>query len=277
MTPVTSAAMAILAHIPILVALPLFVLLFAAVAVAAHAIFRHFVSQQRLVEGHEVAGFIVAVVGVLYSVVIGFLVGAVWTDFSAAQETTNAEAGYVSDAFNFAGLLGPPQGPKIQRLIARYAITVRDLELSPAAPARADDSVALLLKAVRLVAATPQLPDRAGFGDILQDNTMRTQVLDSLRHIGDTRRQRLVQSQDRLPPGMLEAMILGAAIVIAFAFFFGVEAFFKQMMMTALLAGSIGLFFGLVIELSLPYSGAVQISRDAWNDVIATNHLDRSL
>jgi hypothetical protein len=106
---------------------------------------------------------------------------------------------------------------------------------------------------------------------------MRTQVLDSLRHIGDTRRQRLVQSQDRLPPGMLEAMILGAAIVIAFAFFFGVEAFFKQMMMTALLAGSIGLFFGLVIELSLPYSGAVQISRDAWNDVIATNHLDRSL
>jgi hypothetical protein len=76
---------------------------------------------------------------------------------------------------------------------------------------------------------------------------------------------------------MLEALTLGAVMVVAFAFFFGVEGFFKQMVMTALLAGSIGLFFGLVIELSLPYSGAVEISRDAWNDVIAANHFDRSL
>ena len=76
---------------------------------------------------------------------------------------------------------------------------------------------------------------------------------------------------------MLEALTLGAVMVIAFAFFFGVEGFFKQMVMTALLAGSIGLFFGLVIELSLPYSGSVEISRDAWNDVIAANHFDRSL
>jgi hypothetical protein len=120
-------------------------------------------------------------------------------------------------------------------------------------------------------------PESAGFGRILENNTIRAEVLDSLRHVGDSRRQRLVQSQDRLPPGMLEALTLGAVMVVAFAFFFGVEGFFKQMVMTALLAGSIGLFFGLVIELSLPYSGAVEISRDAWNDVIAANHFDRSL
>ena len=272
-----SPALAALTRIPILIALPLFILLFASVGVAAHAIFRRFVSQKSLIEGHEVAGFIVAVVGVLYSVVIGFLVGAVWTDFSAAQETSNAEAGYVSDAYNLAGLLVQPQHKDVQRLIARYAIQVRDVELSQAPKIGSEDSAQLLLRAVQLSATMPPPPESAGFGRILENNTIRTEVLDNLRHVADSRRQRLVQSQDRLPPGMLEALTLGAVMVIAFAFFFGVEGFFKQMVMTALLAGSIGLFFGLVIELSLPYSGAVEISRDAWNDVIAANHFDRSL
>ena len=270
-------ALEALTRIPILIALPLFILLFAGAGVAAHAIFRRFVSQKSLIEGHEVAGFIVAVVGVLYSVVIGFLVGAVWTDFSSAQETSNAEAGYVSDAYNLAGLLVQPQHKGVQRLIARYAIQVRDVELSQAPKTGVEDSAHLLLHAVGLTATMPPPPESAGFGRILENNTIRTEVLENLRHIGDSRRQRLVQSQDRLPPGMLEAMTLGAVMVIAFAFLFGVEGFFKQMVMTALLAGSIGLFFGLVIELSLPYSGAVEISRDAWNDVIAANHLDRSL
>jgi hypothetical protein len=270
-------ALAALTRIPILIALPLFILLFAGGGVAAHAIFRRFVSQKNLIEGHEVAGFIVAVVGVLYSVVIGFLVGAVWTDFSAAQETSNAEAGYVSDAYNFAGLLVQPQRKDVQRLIARYAIQVRDVDLSQAPKIGVEDSAHLLLYAVQLTATMPPPPESAGFGRILENNTIRTEVLDNLRHVGDSRRQRLVQSQDRLPPGMLEALTLGAMMVIAFAFFFGVEGFFKQMVMTALLAGSIGLFFGLVVELSLPYSGAVEISRDAWNDVIAANHFDRSL
>jgi hypothetical protein len=268
---------AVLSRIPILIALPLFILLFAAAGVAAHAIFRRFVSQKSLIDGHEVAGFIVAVVGVLYSVVIGFLVGAVWTDFSAAQETSNSEAGYVSDAYNLASLLVQPQHKELQQLIARYAIAVRNVELAPGPASGSDDAVGLLLHAVQLTATMPPPPESAGFGRILENNTIRAEVLDSLRHIGDSRRQRLVQSQDRLPPGMLEALTLGAVMVIAFAFFFGVEGFFKQMMMTALLAGSIGLFFGLVIELSLPYSGAVEISRDAWNDVIANNHLDRLL
>jgi hypothetical protein len=268
-------ALAALSRIPILVALPLLVLLFAVAGVSAHAIFRRFVSQKSLIEGHEVAGFIVAVVGVLYSVVIGFLVGAVWSDFSTAQETSNTEAGYVSDAYNFAGLLVQPQHTELQRLIARYAIQVRDVELATSQSGENQTSVKLLLKAVRLTAIMPPPPDRIGIGRILENNTIRTEVLQSLRVVGDTRRQRLIQSQDRLPPGMLEALTLGAVMVIAFAFFFGVEGFLKQMLMTALLAGSIGLFFGLVIELSLPYSGAVQISRDAWNDVIANNHFER--
>ncbi|HEY2473768.1 MAG TPA: hypothetical protein VGI19_03110 [Candidatus Cybelea sp.] len=270
-----SPFLAALSRVPILFALPLFVVLFAAVGIAAHALVRKFVTQKTLMEGHDVAGFILAVVGVLYSVVIGFLVGAVWSDFSAAQETSNQEAGFVSDTYNLAGLLEQPQHKELQRLIARYAIHVRDVELSLHGNSGDQTSIHLLADAVRLAATMPPPSESAGLGRILENNTIRTEVLEGLRSIADARRERLVQAQDRLPPGMLEALTLGAAMVVAFAFFFGVDRFAKQMLMTALLAGLIGLFFGLVIELSLPYSGSIQISRDAWDDVIANNHLDR--
>jgi hypothetical protein len=60
---------------------------------------------------------------------------------------------------------------------------------------------------------------------------------------------------------------------MAFTFLFGVRSYAKQMFMTALLAGSIGLFFGLVIELSTPYSGSIHVSRDSLTFVIDNNHL----
>jgi hypothetical protein len=263
-----------LSGVSILFALPLFALVFAAVAVLAHSLLRKFIpSPERLSEHHEVAGFLMGVVGVLYSVVLGFLVGTVWTSFSSAQQTADLEGGYVADAFNFASQLPPPQRRPLQRIIARYAIAVRDANWSAPLQGTDDSSALLLLRAVRLAVAVPPPQRGATSAQILEGNTIRGFLLTNLRSVGDTRRLRVVQSSSRLPAGMLEALVLGAIMVIAFTFFFGVRSYVKQMAMTALLAGSIGLFFGLVVELSTPYSGAIHVSRDAWTLVIENNHL----
>jgi hypothetical protein len=260
--------------IPVLIALPLFAVVPAAIAVVVHTLVRRRVPPESLAEQHDVAGYLIAVVGVLYSVVLGFLVGTVWTQFSSAQQTADAEAGAVADAFNFAGNIRRPQREELQRLIARYAIEVHDFEWFFAEHGREDPLAESLL--TRTVRATIALPTsgKTGTGTILQSAAMRDWLLTSLREIGDARRLRLLQSQSRLPTGMLEALILGGVMVICFVFFFGVKSYFRQMAMTALLAGSMGLFFGLVVELSTPYSGGIHISADAWTFVIANNHLE---
>jgi uncharacterized protein YacL len=261
-----------LSNVSVLLALPLFAIVFAAVAVAAHSIVRLFFSPERLSKQHEVAGFLMGVVGVLYSVVLGFLVGTVWTGFASAQQTTDLEAGYVADAFNFASHVQGPQRRELQRLIARYALYVRNAWPAASREGR-NRSGAILLDTVNVTLALPASPKSASPGRVLEANSIRDELLQSLRNVGDNRRLRLVQSQSRLPPGMLEALILGAAMVIAFTFFFGVDSYFKQIAMTALLAGSIGLFFGLIIELSTPYTGSIQVSRDALTFVIDNNRL----
>jgi len=262
-----------LLNISILAALPLFALIFAIVAVLAHSILRrHLPPPERLSENHDVAGFLMGVVGVLYSVVLGFLVGTVWTAFASAQQTTDLEAGYVADAFNFASQLPLPERRALQRTIARYAITVRDADWTALASRGADTTGPLLYQAYHLaVLAHP--PANANSAQILETNTLRTALIDSLRQLGDARRLRLVQSRSRLPQGLLEALLLGAVGVMAFTFMFGVKSYLKQMMLTALLAGSIGLFFGLIVELSTPYTGAIQVSRDSLKFVIVNNHL----
>ncbi len=264
-----------LSQIPILIALPLFIVAPAAVAVTAHLIFRHFVPPEALIEQHEVAGFLVSVVGVLYSVVLGFLVGTVWTGFATAQQTTDLEAGYVADAYGFASNIQEPQRTELQRILAIYAIGVRDLGWSSAQIREQNPKeVALLNEAIGIAVSMP-IPVSAGAGKALETSAIRTELLNGIRSIGDTRRLRWVQSRSRLPAGMYEALVLGAIMVIAFAFLFGVKNIRRQMLMTALVAGSIGLFFGLVVELSTPYSGSIHVSRDAWNFVIENNDFVR--
>ena len=262
-----------LTDIPALVALPLFAIVPAAAAIAAHAWFRRRVPPERL-DDHDVAGYLVAVVGVLYSVVVGFLVGTVWTGFSAAQQTADTEAGAVADAFNYAARLPDRERRILQRLVARYAIEVRHEELSFARQG-VEDPVAnrIISEAVTYTTTITPVATRKDSGKLLMEASIQSQLLSSLRDIGDARRLRIVQAQSRLPDGMLEALVLGGLMVICFVFFFGMRSFWRQMAITGLVAGSIGLFFGLVLELSTPYSGSMHISYDAWTFVIGNNHL----
>jgi hypothetical protein len=258
---------------PALVALPLFAIVPAAAAIAAHAWFRRCVPPERL-DDHDVAGYLVAVVGVLYSVVLGFLVGTVWTGFSAAQQTADTEAGAVADAFNYSARLPKRERAIMQRLVARYAVVVRDDEWAYARRG-VEDPVAnrILGEAVTYTTAISPEATPKDSGKLLMEASIQTQLLASLRDIGDARRLRIVQAESRLPNGMLEALVLGGLMVISFVFFFGMRSFARQMAITGLVAGSIGLFLGLALELSTPYSGAMHISTDAWTFVIDNNHL----
>ena len=132
----------------------------------------------------------------------------------------------------------------------------------------------LLYGAIAIAVNVPQTKASSS-AQILEQNAIRNAFIETVRQLGDTRRLRLVQTETWLPPGLIESLLLGAGGVIAFTFLFGVRSYAKQMLMTALLAGSIGLFFGLIIELSTPYSGGIHVSRDALELVISNNQMER--
>ena len=67
------------AHTPGWLVLVIFMLAPAVVAMALHAGFRRIVPASDLLPHQAVAGYLVAIVGVLYAVVLGFEVISVWS------------------------------------------------------------------------------------------------------------------------------------------------------------------------------------------------------
>ena len=76
---------------------------------------------------HDVAGFILAVVGVVYAVLLAFIVIIVYEQFDTAQAEADREATIVLALYRDAAALGN-LGPDTRPLIRRYAEHVVDDE-----------------------------------------------------------------------------------------------------------------------------------------------------
>jgi hypothetical protein len=256
---------------PALFTLFAFVAIPAAAAAGAHALFRRFVPATRLLPHQEVAGFLVAVVGVLYAVALGFIVVTTWSAYDEAQRTADVEAGAVGDAFGFASMLPEPRRGDVQRMLAEYAIEVRGREWQTMRQGREDPRArALLIQLARALGEPIAKPSR-DLDEALNRATTRTAVAASLRDVADNRRLRLIEAENGIQPVMAFALLLGAFMVIAFVFLFGVEDLALQLTMTALVAGTMGLLLGVIVVFSSPYAGPLRIAPSGWTYVIEKN------
>jgi hypothetical protein len=258
--------------VPDWLVLLLYVLVPAGLAAGVHAIVRRVLPASSLLPHHDVAGFLVAIVGVLYAVVLGFLVVTVWSAFDSAQRTSDIEAGSVGDAFGFAQMLPEPRRTDKRKRLAAYAIVVRDREWVAMRTGRQDPQARALLVAALRALGEPVPHESANLDEALNRMTTRDAVLASLRSVADNRRLRLIEANAKLPTALYLALLLGATIVLCFVFLFGVENQLLQLTMTGLVAGCIGLLFGVIVVFSAPYSGAIHVSPDAWTYVIDNNH-----
>jgi hypothetical protein len=89
---------------------------------------------QRLVpptlrEDHnDVAGFIYAVVGVAYAVLLAFVVISVWQDYEAARSTVESEANELAGIYFLADRFSEPDRARVQDLARSYARAVVEEE-----------------------------------------------------------------------------------------------------------------------------------------------------
>lgn len=237
-----------------------------------HAVFRRIAPPKVLLPHQDVAGFLVAVVGVLYAVVLGFVVVTAWARFDNAKQNAEGEASALGDAYGFTQMFPQPLRSQVSKALAAYAYEVRDREWPMLAQGQADlQARALLIQARDLIGTAP-VTRGASFGDALREQSDRDTVQQSLKDVFDARRLRIIESQDQIHPAMFAALIIGALMVFAFVLLFGVQNAALQLTMTGITAGMIGLLLGLVVGLSRPYGGIVRIEPAAWTYVIEKNH-----
>src|SRR5688500_10114045 len=98
------------------------------VAVGGLVLVQRLVSTERRKQHNDVAGFIYAVLGVSYAVLLGLMLIAVWEQWNAAQDVASDEANELAGIFWFAHALPQPEGRHIQEFARSYAEVVVEEE-----------------------------------------------------------------------------------------------------------------------------------------------------
>jgi hypothetical protein len=233
-----------------------------ALALGGLVLVRRNVELSRLEAHHEVAGFILAVVGVVYAVLLAFVVVIVWQQYDSARVDADREATIVLALYQDATALDD-LGPDARPAVRRYAQSVVGSEWEEMAEGRhesrqADDALNAVWTAFRALEPRTE-SDIAFYGEAVR----------SLHEVSELRQSRIESSRAELPTAMWSILIVGAVISVAFTYFFGVRSFAAQALMVSALAALIGLVLAVILALDLPFTGGITVGPASMRDTIA--------
>jgi hypothetical protein len=227
------------------------------VAVGGLVLVQVLVSTERRKQHNEVAGFIYAVLGVSYAVLLGLMLIAVWEHWNAAQDVASDEANELAGIFWFAHALPQPEGRHIQELARSYAEVVVNKEWPAMEQGRASPKAWATLDELRGTILGLDPPTSAK--QVPYGQARYNQILEQLHALGDARRERLLAASEGLPTILWVVLIGGGVITIAFTYLFGLENTAVHTLMVASLALIITLSLFTVDALDHPFKGDVRI------------------
>ena len=231
------------------------------VAVGGLVLVQSLVSTERRKQHNDVAGFIYAVLGVSYAVLLGLMLIAVWEQWNAAQDVASDEANELAGIFWFAHALPQPEGRHIQELARSYAEVVVEEEWPLMEQGRSSPKAWATLDQLRGAILGLDPPTGA-------QQVRYNQVLEQLHALGDARRERLLAANEGLATILWVVLIGGGVITIAFTYLFGLEDTVVHTLMVAALAMILSLSLFTVAALDYPFKGDVRIHPAAFEQVL---------
>jgi len=228
----------------------------------------------RVQEGHnDVCVPIFLNAGVLFAVLLGFMVVAVWESYDTAKTTAATEATALVPLYRAAGNLPPEAATKIREITREYIHEVIEDEW----PMQASTG-------------QPSSKARKGIGDFYRtfgDGTISTQVkkdfplscsvvMQAITEVSTDRNKRNLEANESVPTVMWCAILGGALVIISMSFVIYMERPLPHFIMAGLMAFLIGLLLFSCLILSQPFRGPIAISPESFEKtLIVLDDVDR--
>jgi hypothetical protein len=204
---------------------------------------------------NEVAGFKFAVIGVLYAVLLAFVVIIAWERFYDAERSLAREAGSAATVFRLSGGLDERSGAAMHENLSAYLRSVLADDWPAMVRGRSSAVTTRVLSDLYEVVVHFRPAD-------LHDFNIQKDLLTQLDELTRARRERLVMAQGTVPNVIWFVIFLGATLTISFTFFFGTENLLAQSLMTGILAAIILSAVLVVVALDRPYTGAIVVPKE---------------
>jgi hypothetical protein len=218
---------------------------------------------------NDVAGFIIAIIGVVYAVLLAFIAVAAWASFDTANTIVQQEANLVGNLYRDSVAVPQPERHEMRHHLRRYLEHVIQQEWPAQQSGKILPSGWLALQ--RLHRSIIGIDAKT-----LGQQVIEAEMLKTLNALYSARRTRLLAASDGIPDTIWTILILGGVITVGFTFFFGMPSMAMHYAMTGVLAGSMALVMVLIVSLDWPFRGEVSISPAAYEAVQQTMHRDNA-
>jgi hypothetical protein len=153
---------------------------------------------------NDVAGFIYAVLGVVYAVLLGLVVVAVWEQWNAAADRADQEASELAEVFWVADRMPESKGHNIQELVHSYARVVVEEEWPLMRQGKSSQKAWALLDEIRSEVQDFQPSTPA-------QTVLYEQGLERVHALADARRERLLLADHGLPAILWVVLLIGGS------------------------------------------------------------------
>jgi hypothetical protein len=222
---------------------------------------RRYISIKELKKSHDVVGFTFSIIGVLYSVILGFTVINVQDRYNAVSESIHTEAILLADLYQDAAFFPPDTCKIIRASLRSYINHVIEEEWGIYHDKTIHYHTRNIIKGIwdSYYAANPENE---------KEFVWYRESISKLNSFLNARLARQFNSWEHLGGMMWSLLIAGAAVTICFMFFFGLENWGSHMLMTALLAGYLSFMLFLVYSLDHVFKGPQAIKPTALEQVV---------
>lgn len=220
-----------------------------------------FTSQEIRAAHTDRAGFILAVIGVVYAVLLAFVAIGVWERFQGAEARTFEEAGSLANVYRDSQSF--PHSERLRATIRLYVHAVIADEWPKMNRGEESAISNALLEAVdRDVRALPVPSAR------LQN--IQAQMLVATDVALTDRQTRLTIDFIGINPLMWVVLIVGAYVTVSYTYLFGFDRTLMQQLMIGGLSLLVGLVLFLVMALDYPYRGSIAVGPEAFSSLLAS-------
>jgi len=250
----------IIYHIPSLPLLLIILIVIISISMLGLWLVRRFFSHEILKPHNDVAGFMFATLGVVYAVLLAFVVIIVWENYERANADVSAEANCMMMMYRGSDIFPEPEKKQLHSLLRDYANANIEKEWKALARAESSTEIDKILLDIWKVYLlyTPRTEAQ---------KIIYAESISTLHQFSSLRRELVHHATEGLPGLLWLVLIAGGMITIAFTFFFGTENIHAQHVMTALLAALIGLMLFIILSLDFPFTGDFSISPEPFKQL----------
>lgn len=222
---------------------------------------RYLINTKKMKDHHDVAGFTFGIIGVMYAVLLSYIVVDVHDRYNEIRQNIDIEANLVLELYRDSEVFSNETKTAIKGLIHQYLeMTIRE-DFPEDGSIKQNEKIENVIKKLWNEYYSYEIKsekDKIWYGESVR----------KLNEFNRVRLLRLFNNNESIGTMMWTMLILGACITVSFMYFFRVEDLLFQVLMTTFLAGFVSLMLFLIQSLDTPFYGDIHVLPTHFSEVL---------